>query len=100
MRWPLALLLPLALLAGCADPTAAPGLWRPDDLNARNLRAMVADPRDLEVGVGVVVSDGQSAAAAVTRLRTDRVRALPASGIAKFDATGGSSPGGGGNGGR
>jgi len=87
-------MLGLALLAAaCADPYTAPGTWRPSDTNERNLRAMVADPRHLEEGVGAPASDGHLSAAAVARLRTDRVRPLPASGIAKIDATG-AGPGG------
>ncbi len=55
------------------------------------------------------MADGQTVAAAVRRYRTDRVRPLPASGVAEIQPTGaggvaaagaGGSSGGGGDGGR
>ncbi|WP_426955200.1 hypothetical protein [Muricoccus radiodurans] len=83
-------LLPLLLLA-CAedlDPYTRAGSWRPTGINERNLRVMVAQPRELVRGTGAVGTDGQQAADAVARLRTDRVRALPDSSIVRL-GTGG-----------
>ena len=79
-----ALLLALGwLLAGCAqtDPYTRPGEWHPLGANAANLRAMIADPRDLDEGRGAGFSEGDVAVAAVARLRADAVKRLPASSI-------------------
>ncbi len=78
-------LLAFSLLAGCAetDPYQRMGLWNPLGANDANLRAMVADPRDLELGQGGARGAGDMGAAAVARLRTDTVRRLPASSISK-----------------
>lgn len=71
--------VPLMGLAGCAelDPATRDGMWAPTGANATNLRAMVAVPGDLVVGRAARTSDGNRAARAVTRLRTDRVYPLP-----------------------
>jgi hypothetical protein len=98
-----ALLLLLPLIAGCeaTDPFTAEGRWRPSGVNEANLRGMVADPAHLERGVETWRADGHLAAAAIDRLRRDRVKPLPASGVARIQATGsGSAPGGGSDGGR
>jgi type IV pilus biogenesis protein CpaD/CtpE len=72
------LVLMLAALPGCAlDPYARDGVWRPSAANETNLRTMVADPRDLQQGVGEPGANGELAAAAVRRLMEDRVRPLP-----------------------
>ncbi|MBR0664240.1 hypothetical protein GXW71_07710 [Roseomonas hellenica] len=74
-----ALALALLTASGCAvDPFAREGVWRPSAVNETNLRAMVADPRDLQQGVGEPGANGAAAAAAVQRLLEDRVRPLPA----------------------
>lgn len=79
MKRKLGLLLILAATAtGCAlDPYTRDGVWRPSAVNDTNLRAMVADPRDLQQGASEPGADGASAAAAIQRLREDRVRPLP-----------------------
>ena len=79
-------------LAGCEaarymDPYAAPGQWHPLGANSANLRAMVADPRDLEVGRAATGSSGDIAAAAVARLRTDVVKRMPPSAISEMRAS-------------
>lgn len=77
---PLIALCALPLLVGCADlvdPHQREGSWRPSGVNDFNLRVMVANPREIVVGTGDAGSDGQAAADAVDRLRTDRVRPLP-----------------------
>jgi hypothetical protein len=101
-----ALLLLLAL-AGCdaTDPFRAEGKWRPAGVNELNLRVMLADPSHLDQGVEEPRRDGQLAAAAVDRLRRDRVRPLPASSLAEIRANDGGSgqqgqPQGGAGGGR
>jgi hypothetical protein len=84
----LGLLLILAVASGCAlDPYTRDGVWRPSAVNDANLRAMIADPRDLQQGASEPGADGASAAAAIQRLREDRVRPLPAVGV-----TGGTGP--------
>ncbi len=77
------LLLLLLLPAACAelDPFQRAGAWRPTAANEANLRAMVERPDDLAEGRGAVNAAGFSAAAAVDRLRGDRVRTLPDSGV-------------------
>lgn len=87
------LLVALAAIPGCAlDPYNRPGVWRPAATNETNLRAMVADPRDLQQGVGEPGANGALAAAAVQRLMEDRVRPLP--GSTNTPAGGGGSNGG------
>lgn len=80
----------LLLLAGCEqiDPYTRPGAWRPLGANEANLRTHVADPAMLERGRSDAGADGQTVAAAVRRYRTDRVRPLPASGVAEVQPTG------------
>ena len=79
------LCIAVLMLAGCdaTDPYTKEGVWRPNNANEDNLRAMVASPSDLVRGVSSEVSSGQQAAAALDRQRNDKVRALPDSAIAK-----------------
>jgi hypothetical protein len=72
-------------LAGCdaTDPYLKQGVWRPNDANDANLRAMVVSPSDLVRGVNSSQGDGRQAAAALDRLRNDKPRVLPDSAIAK-----------------
>lgn len=91
-----ALLLSLALLGGCTeilDQQNRDGAWRPSGANDHNLLLMVAQPNEIRSGTGGSGTDGQTAAAAVERLRTDRVRPLPAS---SFTNLGNQGSGGGG----
>ncbi len=87
----LGLWLPI-LLAACGadpgDPYTRAGTWRPERVNDANLRAMVADPHDLIIGRDAPSTAGQTAAVAVARLRADRVKPLPDSGLAKVVITG------------
>ncbi len=89
------LVLPLLLLlGGCGDllvPHTREGAWRPSGTNEHNLRLMAAVPSDIATGTGAPGADGHTAQQAVDRLRTDRVRALPDSGVARLTATGGGS---------
>ena len=78
-----------APLAGCGpgyDPLTREGLWNPTHTNRANLALQVANPADLVRGTGTTVSDGQLAAAAVDRLRNDKVKKLPASDISSIAA--------------
>jgi hypothetical protein len=73
MRRPSLLLwLPLALAtAGCIDPEpyTRPGTWQATGANDANLRAMIANPADLERGVAPsTASRGEAAAIAAARL--------------------------------
>lgn len=91
-------LLVLCALAGCdilTDPYHREGSWRPTGANDFNLRVMAAQPRDIIMGTGEPGSDGQAAADAVERLRTDRVRSLPVFTVSPIAAP----PAGGGSGG-
>jgi hypothetical protein len=83
-------------LAGCqrTDPYVRDGLWRPTNANDANLRAMVADPRDLQEGHGATSSSGDIAAAAVARLRQDATKPLADSSISSVHVSGaGAAPG-------
>jgi type IV pilus biogenesis protein CpaD/CtpE len=74
----------VAVLAGCAttDPLLNPDDWHPTGANALNIAAEIAKPADLVRGREAAGgSDGQMAAAAILRLRTGHVKALPDSGL-------------------
>ena len=75
-------LLCLAACTPATDPLYRDGLWQPSHINRANLTEMVANPADLVRGTGTTGSDGQLAAAAVDKLRTDKVKKLPASDVA------------------
>jgi len=79
-------------LAGCnaTDPYLRPHVWRPSGANEANLRAQVAVPSDLVVATPSSRSDGGLAAAAIVRLRRDRVKPLPDSGLAQITTVAGS----------
>ena len=68
------------------DPLYRDGLWQPSHVNRANLVQMIANPSDLVRGSGTTGSDGQIAAAAVDRLRNDKVKKLPAADIAAIAA--------------
>jgi type IV pilus biogenesis protein CpaD/CtpE len=84
------------VLAGCdaTDPYLRQGTWRPNDANEANLRAMVVSPSDLVRGVSSSEGNGRQAAAALDRLRNDKPRPLPDSGIAKVVPISSGSQGG------
>lgn len=84
-------LLLLLSLAACAftDPYERPGTWRPTGANEANLRAMLAEPAHLQRGVAATGMDGAQAAAAIERLRQDKVKPLPASAVARVANAGG-----------
>jgi hypothetical protein len=84
-------LLLLVALAGCnqIDPYQREGVWRPNGANDANLRAMVAVPSDLVAATPARPADGELAAAAVDRLRHDRVHPLPNTGLAQIVLSGG-----------
>lgn len=66
-------------LAGCIDdPFERPGTWQPSGVNERNLRAMIADPEDLERGSAALRERGAAGSNAATRLLTEQRRPLPA----------------------
>jgi type IV pilus biogenesis protein CpaD/CtpE len=70
--------------SGCAqvfgaatDPQLRSGLWRPNHANHADLAAQVQDPADLTHGSSSAGSDGELAASAVSRLRSDSTKTLP-----------------------
>lgn len=69
-------LLLAATVCACEPAIDRPGTWQPTGANEHNLRAMVADPRDLQAGAGVATERGSGASRAVTRLLIDRRRPL------------------------
>lgn len=91
-------LLLAGALAGCAntlDPINREGAWRPGGVNDANLRAMIADPSHLSMGIGATTTAGPGAADAVDRLHRDRVRPLPETRLAPIGPAGGGGGGGG-----
>jgi type IV pilus biogenesis protein CpaD/CtpE len=73
-----------AILQGCAatDPLLNESDWQPTGANEMNIAAQVANPADLIHGRQAAGgSDGDLAAAAILRLRTDHVKKLPDSAI-------------------
>ena len=79
-------LLLLLGLAGCdlTGPYQRAGVWRPNQANETNLRAMVEAPSDLAAATPASPADGGLAAAAVARWRHDQVRPLLDSGLARI----------------
>ena len=76
-------------LAGCGqqnDPLTREGLWNPNHANHANLALMVANPADLVRGTGTGNADGQLAAAAVDRLRNDKVKRLPKTDVSNISS--------------
>ena len=84
------LVLAAMVVAGCSetDPVLTPHLWNPVGVNETNIAAMVASPSDLVRGVDEPGSDGVRAAVAVQRLETNRVKALPDSGLSEVKLQG------------
>jgi hypothetical protein len=75
----LLLLLTMTMLAGCygGDDFARPGTWSATGANETNLRAMAANPADLQRGVTAGPDRGQQGSLAVSRLQADRRKPLP-----------------------
>ncbi|MEN0076018.1 MAG: hypothetical protein AAGC69_16640 [Paracraurococcus sp.] len=82
----LLLLSALAALAGChaLDPYAGEGRWRPAGVNEQNLAVMLVHPEERVQGTGGGAAAGTTAAAAIERLRADKVKPLPDSGLARI----------------
>jgi hypothetical protein len=96
MRTRLLLALPLlAATAGCDifDPYKRAGSWRPSGANEQNLATMAVIPAERVQGTGAAGAAGFTAAGAIDRLRADRVKPLPDTGVARIVTV----PGGGGN---
>ena len=93
----------LLLVAACTPdyPMDRAGTWSPPQFGANdaNLRAMIANPRDLAGGRGEKTSLATEAAEPVTRLFTDRRKPLPASNAAVFQIQQSPTPAAGGSGG-
>ena len=83
----------IALLSACTvtDPLYQSGRWEATNVNQANLIAQIANPDDLHHGRQVTGSDALVAAAAVARLRQDRVKKLPDSGLAQITLSSGST---------
>lgn len=76
------LLMLAPVLAGCttppfSDPFDRPGSWQPTGSNESNLRNMVANPSDLQRGVGTQTALGTDAVPPVDRLVRGERRTLP-----------------------
>ena len=96
MRIRLLLALPLlAATAGCEifDPYKRAGTWRPTAANEQNLATMAVIPAERVHGTGAAGATGFTATGAIDRLRADRVKPLPDTGMARIITV----PGGGGN---
>ncbi len=81
------LLLATASCGPDYDPLTREGLWQPGHTNHNNLTMQVANPGDLVRGSGTTGGDGQLAAAAVDRLRNDKLKKLPASDISQVSTS-------------
>ncbi len=84
------------------DPLYTSGTFHPQHANRSNLVLMVANPSDLVRGQGGAPSDGQLAAAAIDRLRNEKLKKLPSNDIAQIttgNSGDNSGSGGGGSGG-
>jgi hypothetical protein len=87
MRIRLLLALPLlAATAGCEnfDPYQRAGTWRPAGANEQNLVTMAAQPAERVRGTGAQGASGAAASAAIERLRADRLKPLPDTGMARI----------------
>lgn len=88
-------------LIGCEqvnrDPFEQKLTWSPTGSNEANLRAMLSNPNDMVVGRGERGSNAILANAAVVRVLTDKVKALPK--VSTGSSAGASDSGGGGGGG-
>jgi type IV pilus biogenesis protein CpaD/CtpE len=74
----------VALLGGCAltDPLLNENDWQPTGASEKNIAAEVVSPADLSQGQEAKGgSDGEMASAAIHRLRSGHVKALPSSGL-------------------
>jgi len=73
-------------LGACStiDPYERADVWRPTHVNEANTELQVARPTDLQLGRGTLTADGDTAARAIDRLRTDKVKPLPDSSISKI----------------
>ena len=95
----LSLVLLVFPMTGCSvfDPDVRPGALKIDDVPTVNAASMIANPYDMRRGHGSTVTDGQIAAMAVDRARTDSVKPLlQSSGGASSSSSGNGSSGGGG----
>lgn len=91
-RW---FLFSFLLLGGCnLAPDVRPGMWRPSGVNETNIQAMLANPADYHRGHGDGTADGNQAAKAVERYRTDKVLPLPQASSQSFQPGGSSASSG------
>lgn len=98
IRFPrVTLTAPILLLMGCSvfDPTVRTGTLKIDNTPTINAASMIANPYDMQRGHGSTIADGQLAAAAVDRARSDTVKPL----MSSPDGTVASSSSGSGTGG-
>lgn len=99
MRPRLLLLLTLVATAGCdaMEPYRREGVWRPSGANEQNLAVMSVRPQERVTGTGARGAPGFAAAGAIDRLRTDRVKPLPDTGLARIVTVPNGAPTGSGN---
>ena len=91
------LLAVLSLAAGCTPdyPLDKPGTWSLDttpSANLTNLRAQVADPRDLAAGQPETTSLGAEAAPPITKLLSGHRAPLPSSDLIQLQLGGEPTP--------
>ena len=80
------------LVSGCSydlsDPYQRPGTYNPTGDNDANLRAMVANPRDLIEGAPLGLAGGAEAAPPVARMLAGKRYPLPNLNAAEIDVLG------------
>lgn len=82
----------LTLLGGCnLAPDQRPGMWQATGVNERNIQSMLADPADYYRGRESAGTDGNSAAQAIERYRTDKVKPLRQASEKSFEPGGDTS---------
>lgn len=79
-------------LAGCdaTDPYLRADVWHPAGINDMNLEIQIANAADLRKGRASETIDGETAGAPVERLRRDKPRSLPTTGVSSVGTAGGS----------
>jgi hypothetical protein len=93
-----AMIWSVMLASGCSvfDPTLRDGTLTVDNAPTVNAASMMSHPYDMHRGQGSTIADGQLAAAAVDRARSDTLKPLMSSEDGTVSSSSGSGSGSGG----